>query len=116
MSLAVCQFRRALRVDVWILEEAEQELRAQRSGHGQVQRGHRNSSLIDQLRKQRVTIGIGQFYVHARFERAYGRCGLVRGDLVTRGEFGDPEIVGSDHSFETPLLPQYLFEQEMAAV
>src|SRR5262245_21455445 len=116
MSLAVGQLRRALRVDVRVLEEAEQKLRAQRSGHGPVQRGHRNSSLIDQLRKQRVTIGIGQLDVHARFERAYGGRSFVRSDLVTRGEFGDPEIIGSDHSFEPPLLPQYLFEQELAAV
>src|SRR5262249_28640401 len=116
MSLAVGQFRRAIRVDVWVLEEAEQKLRAQISGHGPVQRGHRNSSLINQLREQRVTIGIGQFYVDARFERAYGGCGFVRGDLMARGEFGDPEIIGSDHAFETPFLTQYLFEQEVAAV
>ena len=40
MSFAVGQFRRALRIDIWILEEAEHKLGAQDVGRCAVQRSH----------------------------------------------------------------------------
>src|SRR5262245_27951432 len=111
MRLAVRQFRRSLRIDVWIFEEAEREFGAQDIGHSPVQRGGGNSSLFYQFRKRRIDVRIGKFYVHTGFEREFGRFGSVSGDMMKRLQLLDRVMVRGDQTSEPLLLSHYLLQK-----
>src|ERR1700755_1031917 len=110
MLSRVCDARGALGVDVRILEEPEQELRAQVSRDRPVNQRLRDFAVSHRLKERLVAVWVWKLRVDAGFEREARGLGLVGRDVVQTLKLRDAVVVRSDEAVEAPLLPQHFAE------
>lgn len=103
-------------IDVWIVEEAEQEFRTEDAGDGAIDEGFRDFAVADLLRKGEIGSGERELDIDAGFDGHASGDFVVGGNMVESDEIGESEIVGNDDALKTPFLAEDLIQEVSVGV
>ena len=101
-------------VDIGVFEESEAELHAQDVAHGLIEPPLVHRTFIDQILEVEREDMRHHVHVHAGVDRLHGSILRVGGESV-RDHLAGRVPVRYDHSVESPLVAEHLFEQEAVA-